>query len=119
MSQVQHLSNRRPLSLEQVLKHKNISKWEFYSSVTGHNWWGSHLAFGEIHPFKFNRQNRDQIYELVKKLRKHYEKVYKPEDNPRQYYCSRFDRIDDAYKSGKLKEQKREIENLLSAIVLD
>ena len=120
MSQVQQAFGR-PLSLEQALKCKNISTSDFYSAVTGHDWSGEplHLRFGEIHPFKFTRQNKNQIYELVKKLRKYYEQTYKPEESPRRYYCSHFDRIDNAYKSGKLKEQKKAIEDLLGAIVLD
>lgn len=108
-----------PKSLEEALKRKSISTWDFYSAVTGEDWWGASLKFGETHPFNFTRKNRDQIYELVNRLRKHYEQVYKPEDNPRQYYCYQFDRVDEAYKTRKIKDQKIAIQDLLSAIVMD
>lgn len=108
------------ISLEKALKCKDINKWDFYEAVTGHDWCNKPLmAMGKIHPFKFTRQNRDQIYELVKKLRRYYEQTYEPEDNVRQYYCSQCDRIDKAYQTGKVRKQKAEIEGLLSAIVLD
>jgi hypothetical protein len=109
-----------PISLENALKCKDISKWDFYEAVTRHDWFNEPLlSMGEIHPFKFTSQNRDQIYELVKKLRRYYEQTYKPEDNVRQYYCSQCDRIDKAYQTGKVRKQKTAIRDLLTAIVLD
>lgn len=115
------MSQSNPLiSLEKALKCKDLSKWDFYEAVTGHDWHNEPLLrFGEIHPFKFTSKNRDQIYELVKKLRRYYEQTYEPEDNVRQYYCSQCDRIDKAYQTGKVRKQKAAIEGLLSAIVLD
>jgi len=109
-----------PISLEKALKCESIGTGTFYEAVTGHDWCNEPLmAMGEIHPFKFTRQNRDQIYELVKKLRRHYEQAYEPEEKTRQYYKHRFDEIDVAYQSGKVREQKAAIEGLLIAIVLD
>jgi len=114
------MSQPNPLSsLEKVLKYKDISTGDFYEAVTGHDWHNEPLLrFGEIHPFKFTSKNRDQIYELVEKLKRHYQQNYEPEEQTRRYYERHFDRIDTA-KSGKLKEQKAEIEMLLSAIVMD
>ena len=107
------------ISLEETLKHETIGKEEFYAAVTGHNWFNdSTLSFGEIHPFRFNRKNKKQIYKLVEKLRNYYHEAYKPEDFARKYYEYHFDEID-AAKSSKLKEQKRAIADLLAAIVVD
>jgi len=109
-----------PISLENALKCKDIGTEDFYEAVTGHDRHNEPLlAMGRIHPFKFTRQNRDQIYELVKKLRRNYEQTYEPEENVRKYYCSRCDRIDKAYQTGKVREQKEAIRDLLIAIVLD
>ncbi len=109
-----------PISLENALKCKDIGTETFYEAVTGNDWFNEPLmAMGKTHPFKFTRQNRNQIYELVKKLRKHYQEEYKPEEKTRKYYERHFDRIDVAYQTGKVRKQKAAIEDLLSAIVLD
>lgn len=108
------------ISLEKTLKCKDIGTSTFYKAVTGHDWFNEPLmAMGKIHPFKFTRQNRDQIYELVEKLKRHYRQYYEPEEKPRQYYDPHFDKIDAVHQSGKLKEQKEAIRDLLTAIVLD
>ena len=114
------MSQPNLISLEKALKCKDIGTWTFYGAVTGHDWFNEPMmAMGKIHPFKFTSKNRDQIYELVKKLRRYYEQEYEPEDNVRQYYCSQCDRIDKAYQTGKVRKQKEAIRDLLTAIVLD
>jgi hypothetical protein len=119
MKEVEMAQSNIPTSLEKALKCESIGTWTFYGAVTGHDWFNEPLlAMGEIHPFKFTFKNRDQIYELVKKLKRHYQQYYEPEEKPRQYYDPHFDKID-AAKSGKLKEQKKAIRDLLTAIVLD
>jgi len=108
-----------PTTLEEAVRRKSINTWEFYSAVTGHDRFPSNLVMGEIHPFKFNRNERNLAFMLVLKLRDHYEEAYSPEEQTRQYYMRPINDIIEAYKFGTLKQQKKAVARLLVSIAYD
>ena len=57
-----------PMSLEEALQQEVLGKWSFYSAVTGQEWWGAGLGFGETHSFEVTEENRDKIYLAAKRM---------------------------------------------------
>ena len=107
-----------PLSLDDALQQGSLGKWEFYSAVTGSDWWGADLGMGQVHPFKITPDNLGKIHKAAWRLRKNYGPSH-PIPGVAAYYAGDFKAIDAAYRERNCKKMQEAVWDLLTSIVCE
>ena len=100
------------VSLSESRSMDCLYKWQFYSAMTGRDWWGeSGLMIGEVGYFEIPEEKIDDFYDAFTKFRKLYQ--------DKSYYSMFFAEVDDSYNSIDIPRFKEAIRDILEAIVCD
>ena len=104
----------RPLSVADTKEMNELNKWDFYSAITGKDFWKSNSGgpgIGVTDEWDIRPEDKKLVYQAVLKFEKSSADIF--------YFRQEIGDIHDSYKSGNFKEFKDSIGQLLAAIVMD
>ncbi len=103
-------------TLDDALLEPLIDKWDFYTAITGKDWWSEGMGIGNVHPFQIQKKDVDKIYELVLTFKRTYAR---PGVSTEQYYLKSCEEVKAAYNSNDFDSFKEAIRRLLVSIACD